>query len=66
MDRKEIYKKLTEIFREVLDNDEIVLKETTSANDIQISRYYSMEECWRNGRYYNDNDLNNKVIAILH
>ncbi len=34
MERNEIYKKLTEIFRDVLDNDEIILKETTSANDI--------------------------------
>ena len=34
MERNEIYKKLTEIFREVLDNDEIVLEEATSANDI--------------------------------
>lgn len=34
MERKEIFKKLTEIYREVLDNEEIVLEETTSANDI--------------------------------
>ena len=34
MERNEIYEKLTEIFREVLDNEEIVLEETTSANDI--------------------------------
>lgn len=34
MDRKEIFEKLTEIFRDVMDNDEIVLNETTSSNDI--------------------------------
>lgn len=31
----ELLEKLTEIFRDVLDNDEIVLKPETSANDIE-------------------------------
>ena len=35
MDRKEIFEKLTEIFRDVMDNDEIVLEETTTAEDIE-------------------------------
>lgn len=34
MERKEILKKLTEIFRDVMDNDEIVLEETTTSTDI--------------------------------
>lgn len=34
MERKEIFEKLTAIFRDTMDNDEIVLEETTSANDI--------------------------------
>ncbi len=34
MERTDIFNKLTEIFRDVMDNDEIVLEETTSANDI--------------------------------
>ena len=32
--RQEILVKLSEIFRIVMDNDEIILEETTSANDI--------------------------------
>lgn len=35
MERKEIFEKLTEIFREVMDNDEIVLEENTTAEDIE-------------------------------
>ena len=35
MERKEIFEKLTVIFREVMDNDGIVLKETTTAEDIE-------------------------------
>ena len=35
MDRKEIFAKLTEIFRDVMDNDEIVLEENTTAEDIE-------------------------------
>lgn len=34
MERKEIFEKLTEFFRDVMDNDEIVLEETTSSTDI--------------------------------
>ena len=35
MERKEIFEKLTVIFRDVMDNDEIVLEDNTSANDIE-------------------------------
>lgn len=35
MERKEILEKLTEIFRDVMDNDEIVLEENTTAEDIE-------------------------------
>ena len=35
MDRKEIFEKLTIIFRQVMDNEEIVLEETTTAEDIE-------------------------------
>lgn len=35
MERKEIFEKLTEVFRDVMNNDEIVLEETTSAEDIE-------------------------------
>lgn len=35
MDRKEILEKLTVIFRDVMDNEEIVLEETTCAEDIE-------------------------------
>ena len=35
MERKEIYEKLTEIFRDVMDNDKIVLEENTTAEDIE-------------------------------
>ena len=35
MERKEIFEKLTEVFRDVMDNDEIVLEETTTAEDIE-------------------------------
>ena len=34
MERKEVFKALNEIFRDVLDNVEIELTDTTSANDI--------------------------------
>lgn len=35
MERKEIFEKLTDIFRDVMDNDEIVLEENTTAEDIE-------------------------------
>ena len=35
MERKVIFEKLTEIFREVMDNDEIVLEENTTAEAIE-------------------------------
>lgn len=35
MERKEIFEKLTEIFRDVMDNDEIVLEANTTAEDIE-------------------------------
>ena len=35
MERKEIFEKLTDIFRQVMDNDEIVLEENTTAEDIE-------------------------------
>ena len=35
MERKEIFEKLTIIFREVMDNDDIVLLEDTTAEDIE-------------------------------
>ena len=34
MERKDIFEKLTVVFRQVMDNDGIVLDENTSANDI--------------------------------
>lgn len=34
MERKEIFEKLTVIFRDVMDNDDIVLEESTTAEDI--------------------------------
>ena len=35
MDKNVIYEQLTEIFREVLDNDEIEIKAETNAEDIE-------------------------------
>lgn len=35
MDKKEIIEKIQEIFRDILDNNEIVLTENTSSNDIE-------------------------------
>lgn len=35
MERKEIFEKLTVIFRDVMDNNEIVLEENTTAEDIE-------------------------------
>ena len=35
MERKEIFDKLTDIFRDVMDNNEIVLEEYTTAEDIE-------------------------------
>ena len=35
MERSEIYDKLNEIFRDILDNDEIELQDETTANDIE-------------------------------
>ncbi len=35
MNRKEIFEKLTMIFRDVMDNDDIVLEDSTSSNDIE-------------------------------
>ena len=36
MERKVIFEKLTEIFRDVMDNNEIVLEENTTAEDIEL------------------------------
>lgn len=35
MERQAIYEKLTEIFREVMDNESIVLCDSTNADDIE-------------------------------
>lgn len=35
MERKVIFEKLSVIFRDVMDNDEIVLEENTTAEDIE-------------------------------
>lgn len=35
MEKKELMDKLTEIFREVMDNDEIVLNDKTTSEDIE-------------------------------
>ncbi len=35
MERTKIYEKLNEIFRDVLDNDEIELQDSTCADDIE-------------------------------
>ena len=35
MERSEMYDKLNEIFRDILDNDEIELQDETTANDIE-------------------------------
>lgn len=35
MEKKELTDKLTEIFREVMDNDEIVLNDETTSEDIE-------------------------------
>ena len=35
MEKKELMDKLTEIFREVMDNDEIVLNDETTSDDIE-------------------------------
>ena len=35
MEQKELMDKLTEIFREVMDNDEIVLNDETTSEDIE-------------------------------
>lgn len=35
MEKKELMDKLTEIFREVMDNDEIVLNDETASEDIE-------------------------------
>ena len=35
MERSEIFEKLTEIFQDVMDNDEIVVTDTTCADDIE-------------------------------
>ena len=35
MEKKELMDKLTEIFREVMDNDEIVLNDDTTSEDIE-------------------------------
>lgn len=35
MERTEIFEKLNEIFRDVLDNDEIELQDSTCADDIE-------------------------------
>lgn len=35
MDRRDVFEKVTEIFRDVFDNDDIVVSETTTAADIE-------------------------------
>ena len=35
MERKEIFEKLTNVFRLVMDNEDIVLEESTTAEDIE-------------------------------
>jgi acyl carrier protein len=35
MSKAEIFQQMEGIFKEVFDNDEIVLKETTTANDVE-------------------------------
>lgn len=35
MEKKELMDKLTEIFREIMDNDEIVLTDETTSEDIE-------------------------------
>ena len=35
MDRKEILEKINSIFIDTLDNEEIVIEETTTANDVE-------------------------------
>ena len=41
MEQKELMDKLTEIFREVMDNDEIVLNDETTSEDIEEWDYLS-------------------------
>lgn len=35
MDSKQVLENLTEVFRDVLDNEEIILSESTTADDIE-------------------------------
>lgn len=35
MERKEIFEKLTEIFQDVMDNEDIVITDSTCADDIE-------------------------------
>lgn len=35
MERKEIFEKLSAIFRDVMDNDDIILNESTTAEDME-------------------------------
>ena len=35
MERKQIFEQLTDIFRDVMENDNIVLKDSTSSDDIE-------------------------------
>ncbi len=35
MDRTEVFKRLNEIFQDVFDNEELVVTEETSANDVE-------------------------------
>ncbi|HNY06099.1 MAG TPA: acyl carrier protein [Candidatus Egerieousia sp.] len=35
MERAEVLKKVNDVFRDVLDNDEIVLKDETTADDVE-------------------------------
>lgn len=35
MEREEVFKRLTNVFRDVFDDEEIVLTEETTANDIE-------------------------------
>lgn len=35
MERNEILKQINEIFKDTLDNEEVVIEETTTANDVE-------------------------------
>ena len=35
MDREQVYEKMNQIFKEIFDDDELVITDTTSASDIE-------------------------------